>query len=132
MPHIAIQLSGPADALLTRRVAGRVSELTQTLLGKQAPVVAITVQYVAADDWFIGGQSLAELGRHAFNLEISVTDETNTKAEKARFLREVHAAMAQLHAPLHEVSYVHVVDARAAAYGYGGKTQEHRHQQAGV
>jgi len=27
---------------------------------------------------------------------------------------------------------VHLIDARAAAYGYGGKTQEYRHQQAGV
>ena len=31
-------------------------------------------------------------------------------------------------AKLHECSYVHVIDARAAAYGYGGRTQEYRHQ----
>jgi 4-oxalocrotonate tautomerase len=28
------------------------------------------------------------------------------------------------------VSYVHVIDARAAAYGYGGKTQEYRYHHA--
>jgi len=90
------------------------------------------VRYIAADSWFIGGQALAELGKSAFHLDISITDETNTKAEKARYLREVHAAMAELRGELHEVSYVHLIDARAAAYGYGGKTQEFRHQQAGV
>ncbi|MDP9898428.1 tautomerase family protein [Variovorax ginsengisoli] len=132
MPHIALLLSGPADPLLTRRAVDTLAALTQATLGKQPQVIAVTVQYIPDDAWFVGGQSLATLGLHAFNLEISVTDETNTKAEKARFLREVHAAMAQMHGPLHEVSYVHVVDARAAAYGYGGKTQEHRHQQAGV
>jgi 4-oxalocrotonate tautomerase len=29
-----------------------------------------------------------------------------------------------------EHSYVHVADLRASAYGYGGRTQEYRHQHA--
>lgn len=132
MPHIVIHLSGEPDARLTRRTVDKVAELTQRVLDKQLPVIAITVQYIAAEDWFIGGRSLAELGRSAFHLDISITDETNTKAEKARYLREIHAAMAELRADLHEVSYVHLIDARAAAYGYGGRSQEYRHQQAGV
>ena len=132
MPHIVIHLSGQPDAQLTRRVVDKVAELTQTVLDKKLPVIAITVQYIAADAWFIGGQSLAELGQSAFHLDISITDETNIKAEKARYLHEIHAAMAALRSNLHKVSYVHLVDARAAAYGYGGKTQEYRHQQAGV
>ena len=74
----------------------------------------------------------AEQGASAFHLDISITDETNTKAEKARYLAAVHDAMARLRPDLHEVSYVHLIDARAAAYGYGGRTQEFRHQQAGV
>jgi 4-oxalocrotonate tautomerase len=132
MPHIVLQLSGEPDAQLTRRAADAVGRLTQEVLGKKPPVIAVTVQYLPARDWFIGGVSLEELGRSAFHLDISITDETNTKAEKARYLREVHGAMAALRADLHEVSYVHVIDARAAAYGYGGLTQERRHQQAGV
>ena len=132
MPHIAIHLSGEPDANLTRQVVKQVAALTQTVLGKEPPVIAITVQYIAADAWFIGGQSLADLRRSAFHLDISITDETNTKAEKARYLREVFSAMAALRPDLHDVSYVHLIDARAAAYGYGGLTQEYRHQQAGV
>lgn len=132
MPHIVIRLSGEPDSTLTRKAVDAVGELTQRVLGKQLPVIAIAVQYIASDAWFIGGQSLASLGGSAFNLEISVTDETNTKAEKARYLREVHAAMASIRPDLHEVSYIHVIDARGAAYGYGGRTQEYRHQQAGV
>ncbi|MDQ2137096.1 4-oxalocrotonate tautomerase [Alcaligenaceae bacterium B3P038] len=132
MPHIVIHLSGTPDPQLTRNVVDRVVNLTQSVLGKQQPVIAITVQYIAADAWFIGGETLADLNRTAFHLDISITDETNTKAEKARYLREIHAAMAALRPDLHEVSYVHLIDARAAAYGYGGLTQEYRHQQAGV
>lgn len=132
MPHIVIHLSGTPDPQLTRNVVDRVMALTQSVLGKQPPVMAIAVQYIAADAWFIGGKTLADLHRTAFHLDISITDETNTKAEKARYLREIHAAMAALRPDLHEVSYVHLIDARAAAYGYGGLTQEYRHQQAGV
>ena len=132
MPHIVIHLSGEPDAALARRAVDTVAELTQSVLGKQLPVIAATVQFIPAHSWFIGGASLAELGKSAFHLDISITDETNTKGEKARYLKAVFDAMARLRPDLHEVSYVYLIDARAAAYGYGGKTQEYRHQQAGV
>jgi 4-oxalocrotonate tautomerase len=132
MPHTVIHLSGAPDAALARRAADTIAELTQSLLGKALPVIATTVQFIPAQQWFIGGESLEALGQSAFHLDISITDETNTKAEKARYVREVHAAFAALLPRLHEVSYVHLIDARAAAYGYGGRTQEWRHQQAGV
>ncbi len=132
MPHTVIHLSGAPDAVLARRAADTVAAITQRVLGKQLPVIATTVQFIPATQWFVGGASLAELGRAAFHLDISITDETNTKAEKALYLREVHAAFEALLPDLHPVSYVHLIDARAAAYGYGGHTQEWRHQQAGV
>lgn len=132
MPHIVIHLSGEPDAELARRAVDAVAEPTQRVLGKQLAVIATTVQFIAATQWFIGGASLADLGQSAFHLDISITDETNTKAEKALYLREVHAAFTALLPRLHDVSYVHLIDARAAAYGYGGRTQEWRHQQAGV
>lgn len=88
------------------------------------------MQYVPARDWFVVGQSLQALQQSAFYLSITITDETNTKAEKARYLQAVYSAMAALCQRLHPVSYVHIIDARAAAYGYGGRSQEYRHQQA--
>ncbi|MDN4590188.1 4-oxalocrotonate tautomerase [Xenophilus aerolatus] len=132
MPHIVIHLSGEPDAALARQAVAAVGELTQRVLGKKPEVIATTVHFIPAALWFVGSRSLAEQQRSAFHLDISVTDETNTKAEKARYLAEVHAAFERLRPDLHEVSYVHVIDARAAAYGYGGRTQEFRHQAAGV
>lgn len=132
MPHIVIHLSGEPDAALARDAVAAVGELTQRVLGKKPEVIATTVQFIPAALWFVGGRSLAEQQRSAFHLDISITDETNLKAEKARYLAEVHAAFARLRPDLHALSYVHVIDARAAAYGYGGRTQEFRHQAAGV
>lgn len=129
MPHIVVHVSGQPDAARNRHIVDSVASLTQSVLGKKLPVIAITLQHIPLDQWFIGGR-LSELGRNAFHLDISVTDETNTKAEKARFIQEIYAAFGEILGELHECSYVHVIDARAAAYGYGGKTQEYRHQHA--
>ncbi|QIL82594.1 4-oxalocrotonate tautomerase [Diaphorobacter sp. HDW4A] len=132
MPHIVLYLSGPVDASLAQCSVDKVIDLTCRVLGKKPEVISIQVFFTPSEQWFIAGKTLAETGRSAFHLDISVTDETNTKAEKAQFIRELHAALKELRPDLHEVSYVHVIDARAAAYGYGGRTQEYRHQQAGV
>lgn len=128
MPHINLQISGQPDAALTRRSAAAVSELTQRVLGKKPDVIAIAVQYVPREQWIIGGEPLSGTGRNAFHLDISVTDETNTKAEKAAYLKAIFDTLSELIGNVHPVSYIHVIDARAAAYGYGGLTQEYRHQ----
>ena len=128
MPHLNLQISGHADAALTERAVHAVADLTVQVLGKEPDVVAIGVQYLPHENWYIGGKSLAALGRNAFHLDISVTDETNTKAQKAAYLQAVHQTLSALIGNVDDCSYVHVIDARAAAYGYGGKTQEYRHQ----
>ncbi|MEO6096935.1 MAG: 4-oxalocrotonate tautomerase, partial [Fibrobacteria bacterium] len=71
---------------------------------------------------------LAEQGKSSFYFDIKITDETNTKAEKAEYIRQAFAAFTRLLPDLHEESYIHVEDVRAAAYGYGGRTQEFRFQ----
>ncbi|MEM5278143.1 tautomerase family protein [Cupriavidus taiwanensis] len=128
MPHIVLHLSGHPDADLTRRSARAIADLTERVLGKAREVIAVTVQYIPHDHWIIADAPLSEHGCNAFHLDISVTDETNTKAEKAQFIAAVFETMSGLLGKLHPVSYVHVIDARAAAYGYGGRTQEYRHQ----
>jgi 4-oxalocrotonate tautomerase len=128
MPSITLKLSGLRNPELGQQAVAVINRLTDEVLGKQPELMATTVEYIADEDWFIHGRPLSLAGGSAFHLVISITDETNTKKEKALFLREVHSAMENLLPDLHEVSYVYLIDARAAAYGYGGKTQEWRHQ----
>jgi 4-oxalocrotonate tautomerase len=71
---------------------------------------------------------LAELKKASFYFDVKVVDETNTKAEKARYVAEAFDAFGRLLGELHPESYVYVQDVRATAYGFGGKTQEYRHQ----
>lgn len=129
MPYLHIQISGARDDALTTKTAEAAAELTATLLGKDRALTAVVVEFIEPAHWFIAGQALRADRPRSYHWAVSITDETNTKAEKARYLAAVHAAMGELLGDVAEHSYVHVADLRASAYGYGGRTQEARYQQ---
>ncbi|KQU78347.1 MULTISPECIES: 4-oxalocrotonate tautomerase family protein [unclassified Rhizobacter] len=128
MPYLHIQVSGEADDALAANVARSATDLTARLLGKDPSLTAVVVDFIAPSKWFIGGRALAAGGPRSYHWMVSITDETNTKREKAVYLDAVHATMRELLGGVAEHSYVHVADLRASAYGFAGLTQEHRYQ----
>ena len=104
MPYLHIQIAGARDDALAARTAEAAAELT-------------------------AGQALAGDRPRSYPWYASITDETKPKAEKARYVAAVHAAMVDLLGAVAEHSYVHVADLRASAYGYGGRTQEARYRE---
>jgi 4-oxalocrotonate tautomerase len=131
MPYIHIQVSGEPDDALAEHVANQAAELTARILHKERRLTAVVVDFIPATRWFIGGRSLQQSGQRSYHSMVSITDETNTKQEKAAYLEAVHRAMRELLGGAAEHSYVHVADLRASAYGFGGRTQEHRYQHTG-
>ena len=131
MPILAVKVSARKSAELTRAISGILSELTARILKKKPEVTSIIIDYVDPDDWIVGGKSLAELGKCSIYFDIKITDETNTKAEKAQCIKGAFDAFGRLLGNLHEVSYIYIEDVRATAYGYGGETQEYRYHQPG-
>ncbi len=128
MPYIHVQISGAADASLAGQVAGTATELTAHLLGKDPALTAVVIDFIDPRQWYLGGQPLSGGVQRSYHWMVSITDETNTKREKAAYLDAVHQAMDGLLGGVAEHSYVHVADLRASAYGYAGKTQENRNQ----
>lgn len=128
MPYLHIQISGAADPSLARRVATTGTELTGRLLGKKPEHTAVVVDFIAPTLWFIAGRPLDGAPRRSYHWMVSITDETNTKREKADYLAAVHRAMDELLEGAAEHSYAHVADLRGSAYGFAGLTQEHRYQ----
>jgi len=128
MPILNVKVSAHRTAGLSERITETLLELTSRVLGKRRDLTAVVIEYVDPADWFIAGKSLAELKQASFYFDVKVVDETNTKAEKARYVAEAFDAFARLLGKLHPESYVYVQDVRASAYGYGGRTQEYRHQ----
>ncbi len=130
MPMITLQIAGAPDEVLTQRLAEEVTRLTAEVLGKDPAVTAVAVEYLPRRQWFIAGQPTEALNRGAFFLEVRVTEGTNTKDEKGRYVREAFARLNDLLGGVDPESYVHVNEVKADAYGYAGRTQERRYIEA--
>lgn len=127
MPILNVKISGTKSAEVTRQVSALLLDLTTRILKKKPELTSIAIDFVDPDCWIVGGKTLSEQGKRSFYFDIRITDETNTKDEKARYIREAFDGFAQILGELHVESYVHVHDVRAASYGYGGRTQEYRY-----
>ena len=108
-------------------IAADLTRLTNELLGKRREVTAVAIDWLPAEQWFIGGTALAESGQRSFFLKIEITTGTNTKDQKAAFVAAVFAAMEQRLGPLAPASYVVIQEVSADAWGYAGNTQEFRY-----
>ena len=126
MPIINISVTGKPDAKLSAAIAKEATEITATLLRKDPTITAVAVNYIDPQHWFAGGKSLAAHGTNTFWLDIKVVDGTNTKLELEAYLKAIFEAFGRLLGGVHEESYAFVHEVPAAAYGYGGKSQEFR------
>ncbi|MBU3588757.1 4-oxalocrotonate tautomerase family protein [Polynucleobacter sp. 80A-SIGWE] len=129
MPILNVKISGTKSAETTKQVTDLLLDITTRILKKKREVTAIAIDYIDRDCWIVGGKLLSEQNKNSFYFDIKVTDETNTKDEKAQYIKEAFAGFEKILGNLHEESYVYVADVRATAYGYGGKTQEYRYHQ---
>jgi len=128
MPILTVKIAGRRSDRMTDEVAAMLTEHTVRILDKKPEVTAIAISYVDPRDWIVAGRSLESQGKSSFALEIKVTDETNSKDQKRQYIQAVFEGFGKILGDLHEESYIHVHDVRAAAYGYGGLTQEFRYQ----
>ena len=126
MPIINISVTGEPDPALSQRIAREVTEVTRQQLRKDPTLTAVAVQYIDPAHWFAGGQSLKAQAANSFWLDVKVVDGTNTKAEMAAYIEAIYATLAAILGHTHSESYALVHEVPAAAYGYGGKTQEFR------
>jgi len=127
MPILNVKVSGKKSIEVTKQINELLLDLTHRVLGKKKEVTAIAIDYVDHDCWLVGGHLLSEQGKNSFYFDIKITDETNTKDEKARYIQEAFEGFDRILGNLHEESYIYVQDVKAASYGYGGRTQEYRY-----
>lgn len=131
MPILNVKVSAQRSDELTNAIGELLLDITSRILGKNPQVTAIAIDYVDPRDWIVGGSTLASQGKSSVYFDVKVTDETNTKDEKAAYVAAAFDGFARLLGNLHDESYVYVQDVRAAAYGYGGRTQEWRYHHPG-
>src|SRR5262245_53614665 len=129
MPSLDLKIAGPSQAPVVKQLVEQLVALTTEVLGKHKDVTTVSVQRVPADLWFVAGRPLAP-GRTGIYLQVNVTEGTNSKDEKAAFLKGAFAAAESLLGPVDPASYILVHGVPADAYGYGGVTQERRYATA--
>jgi 4-oxalocrotonate tautomerase len=127
MPILTVKVSGKKSQDITNQIGNLLMDLTGRILKKKREVISIAIEYVDHDSWLVGGELLSEVGKNSFYFDIKITDETNTKDEKAQFIKEAFEGFNRILGNLHEESYIYVQDVRATAYGFGGRTQEYRY-----
>ena len=111
---------------LAKELVQTISGLAKDILNKKPEVTVVTVSFIPDYLWFINSQSLAELGKNSFNLTIKISDSTNLKDDKAKYINAVHQSLASILGDLHPVSYTAVEEMKADAYGYDGLTIEYK------
>ncbi|MGA7801020.1 MAG: tautomerase family protein [Gammaproteobacteria bacterium] len=130
MPYLNVRIAGEQSPELAARVAASLSRLTCEILGKKPEVTSVAVDFVDPKLWFVGGGDMDARDSTTFYLDIKVTEGTNTKAEKARYVDAVFRELGGILGALTAASYIVIHDVRADAWGFQGKTQEYRFVQA--
>ena len=126
MPYLNLNLPMAPSTEVAAQAAEVLTRLTADLLGKKPELTAVAITATSPESWFVGGRPLPA-GQSSFYLDIKVTEGTNTKNEKARYVEAVFEAMTTLLGDLAPASYVVIHEVHADAWGYSGQTQEFRY-----
>nr|WP_067062170.1 tautomerase family protein [Mucilaginibacter sp. L294] len=127
MPIINLKVSGREDPALAKEIVNEISRLTKDVLNKRPEVTVVVVSFVPDHLWFVNSVSIAELKLKSFHLDIKISDSTNLKTDKARYIETVHASLTTLLGNIHPVSYTAINEMKADAYGYEGLTIEYKY-----
>jgi 4-oxalocrotonate tautomerase len=95
MPILNVKKSIEKSPEAVVAISDMLLELTSSILGKKREVTAIAIQFINPDSWVIGGRLLSEQKKSSFYFDIKITDETNTKDEKARYISAVYEGRPQ-------------------------------------
>src|SRR5688572_29190126 len=120
MPFVSARLCATPSASLTARTVLALTDLTEKVLGKERERTTVVVEYVPESQWGRGGAIPAR----GFYVEVKITSSTNSRDDKARYVREVNRALQSLLGGI--AGYVAVDEITPDSWGYGGETQELR------
>jgi 4-oxalocrotonate tautomerase len=126
MPAIHLKISGEENPVLAKELVKTISGFTKEILNKKPEVTVVTVSFIPDYLWFINSESLTELKKNSFFLTIKISDSTNLKDDKARYIEALHNALSSILGNVHPVSYTAIEEMKADAYGYEGLTIEYK------
>jgi len=130
MPYLNLKTTARKKEETTQSIVDILLSNTTDILGKKEDVTAINIEYLNADTWFIGKNSLKDSSKTTFYLDIKITEGTNTKAQKALYIKNVFSKLEELFENISKESYIVIDDVKGDSWGFDGKTQEYRYIQS--
>lgn len=127
MPYIEVRIAGTelAEEQLERLSAGITNIMADTL-GKQRSLVAISVETIPPQRWFIAGSNMTGGDQATAFVSARITQGTNTEAQKAAALNELFQLLGNVLGSMAAASYVVLDEIPATDWGYGGYSQASR------
>jgi 4-oxalocrotonate tautomerase len=126
MPYMHIHLSpGQLDVASKNRLAAGATRLLADILHKKPEVTVVQIEAASSEPWFTAGTPLLQHGRTAFS-EVKITEGTNTKEEKSRFLAEFHRLLEDTVGRLSAPAYTVIHEVPRSDWGYDGLSQAER------
>lgn len=126
MPTITARIAPLQNPEQYMSIARRLTAITADILNKDEAVTAVLIDDLPAARWSIGGQAVTQ---PTALVEISITQGTNTAAEKSRWIAAAFNEMQVVLGPLAKASYCIVRELPAQDWGYSGLTQSDRKMQ---
>jgi len=127
MPYLKMSVSKDGSDKLSEEIIKSLMKSTSDILGKNPDVTSIAIDYVNPQNWFVGGKSVFGMDKVTFNLEILITEGTNSKSEKAEYLKKVFEDMNRILGELTPACYIFINEIKADSWGFEGATQEFRY-----
>ncbi|MBD8553206.1 4-oxalocrotonate tautomerase [Rhizobium sp. CFBP 8762] len=101
--------------------------LMATILHKKPDLTAVLVDQADSGSWSVGENAVPV----AAHLDVKITADTNSVAEKAEFVQQAHALLrASCNRTLPVATYVVIHEIAGDAWGYDGRTQASRRNPA--
>ncbi|HMT94448.1 4-oxalocrotonate tautomerase family protein [uncultured Thiothrix sp.] len=126
MPYIIVKLAmaQPLTALKLQQLIRGVTEVMEHTLRKKRHLVAVTVEYLPPDQWFVAEQAIST--QTAF-IQAYIMAGTNTETEKTQAILELYRLLTTLLGLVEKASYIVLTEISASDWGYAGQTQAQRY-----
>ncbi|EPC02373.1 hypothetical protein L861_15160 [Litchfieldella anticariensis FP35 = DSM 16096] len=105
------------------KIVERLTESTVRVLKKDRELVVVKVEEGSSNAWFVSGSELSPSASPIFEVEIKVTEGTNSQEEVSTWVREVFETMKQILGEGSSPNYISVQQIPQEFWGYNGLTQ---------
>jgi len=126
MPYLHVRLGGePLTEDRRQALLVRLSELMETVMGKQREVTVVSIDDGPALHWAAGGRPLPAMARMA-QVDIKISRGSNDAEDKERMIGAATAAVMEIAGDCVGPVYVVIDELPAETWGYDGLSQAAR------